>query len=138
MVSFSRHFHELFLPLDLSETFTLSNYLFSMVLSLSRMINSREIKSYLRLEMISKLIFDNITPPLKTQLSSTMNTRGLSKPHLYSGSTFEYKVLFLDQMANASRCLVDVVTLSRIILSLNIMYTIKHKTLLDNLMLNYS
>ena len=59
MVRFSRHFRELLLPLDLSETFTLSNYLVSMVLSLSKMISCREIKSYLRVMMLSKLIFDN-------------------------------------------------------------------------------
>ena len=49
LARFPRHFSELILPLDLSETLTLSIYLFSMVLSLSRMISSREIKSYLRL-----------------------------------------------------------------------------------------
>ena len=66
LVRFPRHFSELLLPLDPSETLTLSIYLFSIVLSLSRMINSREIKSCLRILMLSKLIFDNIIPPLKT------------------------------------------------------------------------
>ena len=59
VVRFPRHFSELLLPLDLLETLTLSIYLLSMVLSLSRMINSREIKSCLRVLMLSKLIFDN-------------------------------------------------------------------------------
>ena len=76
LVRFPRHFSELLLPLDLSETFTLSIYLVSVVLSLSRMISFREIESCLRILMLSKLIFDNITPPLKTYLSSTMNIRG--------------------------------------------------------------
>ena len=62
LVRFPRHFSELLLPLDLSETLTLPIYLFSMVLSLSRMINSREIKSCLRVLMLSKLIFDNTLP----------------------------------------------------------------------------
>ena len=59
IVRFARHFSELILPLDLAETLALSIYLFSMVLSLSRMISSREIKSCLSVMMLSKLIFDN-------------------------------------------------------------------------------
>ena len=59
LARFARNFSELLLPLDLSEILTLSIYLFSMVLSLSRMIGSREIKSYLSVMMLSKLIFDN-------------------------------------------------------------------------------
>ena len=60
MVRFPRHFSELILPLDLLEALTLSIYLLSMVLSLSKMINFREIKSYLSVMMLSKWIFDNI------------------------------------------------------------------------------